>query len=159
MEGTSPRRKPHAMAPATQHGETEATWKQVRLRGQKSHEYRYSGMQLAVGKHYKGTAPNDPPPSTSPIEWETQHIGLPTSATSRTQVQGRGKTQLDGGGGSPNVTFRRQMCVDPKKRKVARGKQLHLPVGSTLTTSDPGVPCSAQRTHNHEKKGADQKAG
>ena len=51
------------------------------------------------------------------------------------------------------------MCVDPKKRKVARGKQLHLPVGSTLTTSDPGVPCSAQRTHNHEKKGADQKAG
>ena len=40
----------------------------------------------------------------------------------------------------------------PKNRKVARGKQLHLPGGSTLTTSDLGVPCSAQRTHNHGKR-------
>lgn len=45
-----------------------------------------------------------------------------------------------------------------KPRKVAQGKQLHHPGGSALTTSDPGVACSAQRTHNHEKKGADQKA-
>jgi hypothetical protein len=39
-----------------------------------------------------------------------------------------------------------------KPRKVAQGKQLHHPGGSALTTSDPGVVCSAQGTHNHEKK-------
>ena len=101
-----------------------------------------------------------PPPPTSPIEWETQHNGLPTSATSRTQGQVRGKTQLDGGGGRvPKSDLQETDARRPKKpRKVAQGKQLHHPGGSALTTSDPGVACSAQRTHNHEKKGADQKA-